>query len=226
MRLVGAQHGFGHRDLVHLGGSVHHAQFGDVRPHGGQRRFVGHAQAAVQVHGPVDHLVKHSGRRRFDGGDLFAHRAVVCPVFVDQPGGVQHVQAVLHDHRVGVGDLFLGHLFFRQPFALGAPAQSALAHHVQGLAQHAHGAHGVMHPAAAEAGLGDVKALARRAEQVFGGHAAVVELQIRMHAIALFAVGADCTVAQDFEPRALAFHKEDRGALVNGDCAVGNEHDQ
>ena len=50
----------------------------------------------------------------------------------------------------------------------GLAAEGPLAHHVERLLGHAHGAHGVVDPATAEAGLGDGEGLALAAQEPFG----------------------------------------------------------
>ena len=95
----------------------------------------------------------------FDRRDLFAHLAVVLLVLVDEPGGIQHVQAVLHHHGVGIGNFFLGHLLVSQQFPFSAAAQRALTHHVDGLANNADSSHRVVDATTAESCLRNMKTL-------------------------------------------------------------------
>ncbi len=155
-RVVGrvvAQYRFRDSNFVYFGGSVHHPQLRDVRPHSHEWRLVRAAQTAVQMHGARDDFHQYLWCRSFDGCNFLADLPVIFLVLVDQPRGIEHVQAVLHHHGVGVGDLFLGHLFIREQLALGAPAQGPFAHHVQRFADDADGSHGMVHATATLAGF-------------------------------------------------------------------------
>ena len=80
-------------------------------------------------------------------------------MLVDRPRGVEHEQAELHELGVRVGDVALHELLVGQQAALRLAAEGPLAHHVEGAAGQADGAHGVVDAPAAEAGLGDGEGL-------------------------------------------------------------------
>ena len=129
----------------------------------------------MEVHGSRDNLNQYFWRGRFNGGNLLAHLAVVFLVFVDEPCGVQHMQPILHHHCVGIGNFFLRHLLVCQQFPFGPSAQRTFTHHIDGLTDHTHGAHGMVNPSAAETRLRDMEALTFFTKQILRGHAAVVE---------------------------------------------------
>ena len=68
---------------------------------------------------------------------------------VNDPGGLQDEQPILLELDPGVGDELLDRLLVGEPLALGAPGQGTFAHHVEGAAALADGAHGVVDAAAA-----------------------------------------------------------------------------
>ena len=97
----------------------------------------------------------------------------------------QHEQPELLDLRPRVGDVVLDGLLFGQSSdALGGAAQRPLAHHVEGPMAQPDGAHGVVHPPAAESGLGHREAPALLAEQRVGRQPHVVVVHERVVPVA------------------------------------------
>ena len=70
------------RHLVDLGRAIDDAHFGDILPHVHQRRFVRHAERAVEVQRAVNHVLKHAGHHRLHRRNLAPHRAGVGLVAV------------------------------------------------------------------------------------------------------------------------------------------------
>ena len=122
-RLVGirvlAQLDLGDHVAVHLVGPVGQPQRArsDVRP--GEREVLGHAGAAVQLDGHVDHVERHVGHLDLDladGRDRLHRQALV-----EQPGGVHDEQARAVDGDAGVGDALAVAAEVGQRLAEGGP---------------------------------------------------------------------------------------------------------
>ena len=75
--------------------------------------------------------------------------------------------------------------FLASDLTLGHAGQRAPAHHVERPLAHADGAHRVVDAAAAEAGLRDHERLPLTAEQVLGGDAHLVVVDVGVRALAL-----------------------------------------
>ncbi len=123
------------------------------------------------------------------------------------PGGVEHQQSELLDLQEAVGYVLLHHLVTGEFFAACAAAEHALAHHVEGALDHGHGAHGVVHAAAAQPGLRDGEGLALAAQQVVGGYAHLVVTQVRV-ATGAQGLPAQAGVAYNLEPLGVAGHEK------------------
>ena len=157
------------------------------------------------VHGPVHHVDQHLGSGHLDAGNVLADLGVIALV-VDQPGGVEHLEAELLDLDPGVGDPVLDGLLLADERALGLPRKHPLAHHVEGSLGHPHRPHPVVDPAAAEAGLGDLEARPLVAQQVLGRHPHVVEPEIGV--VAVFQVfGAEAHVGHHFDAGSVGGHQ-------------------
>jgi hypothetical protein len=104
------------------------------------------------------------------------------------------------------------------------PRGVQLAHHVERFAGEPDRPHGVVDPAAAEAGLGDDERLALAAEQGGGRHPDVLIVDERVVALAQpFAAQPD--VALDVDARRVRRHQEHRHALVRADVGIRDRHD-
>ena len=143
------------------------------------------------------------GGEHLDRGDVVADLAVVL-VLVDLPRHVQDEEPELHELGVGVGDVVLDALLVGQQAALGVARQGPLAHHVERLLAHPHGAHGVVDAPAPEPGLGDGEGLALPAEQALGGHPHLVVVDEGVHALVAVTevLAHEPDVADDVDARA------------------------
>ena len=99
---VALQHLAGDGDLVHLVRAVVDAGGAGVAVHRLERQVGGVAERAVDLDGPVDHVVEHLGAPELDHADLDAGVAVVLA------GGVQLVHLPRRVQREQAGRLHLG----------------------------------------------------------------------------------------------------------------------
>ena len=123
---------------------------------------------AAAVH--LDRLVEDPLDGR-GGGDLdrldLGVRALVADG-VHQPGGLEHQQPKLLDPHPRLGDPLADHALAGQRLAERHPLHGAPAHHLDRALGDADGAHAVVDPAGAEAGLGDREPVALLADEVRG----------------------------------------------------------
>ena len=139
-------------DAAEAGGAVHEAE----------RRVVGEPGGAVDLHGPVDHVVQHAGADDLDRSDL--DPGLLTPV--DGGRGVQGQQSTGLDLGVGLEHVGLHQLLGRQRFAERLAGVEPGAHQLEGPLGLTQPAHAVEDPARAQALLGDDEAVAARTEEV------------------------------------------------------------
>jgi len=145
---------------------------------------------------------------------------------VDDPRGLEHQQAELLELDGRVGDEALDELVLGQRLALRAARQRALAHHVEGPLALADHPHGVVHPAAAQPGLGDLEALARRPEHRVERHPDLVVADVGVGALVqVIALVHGGHVADDLDPGRRGRDDEHRHPLVRPRIGVGHHHD-
>src|SRR3984957_12514671 len=142
-RLIPAQHLPGHGDLVHLGRPVGQPHDEGAGQHPGARELLARPERRGHLQRARRDVVVHRGHGRLDRRDVLPDPPVVV-VLVDLPGGVEHEQPELGELRVGVGDVALHELLFRELAAGGVPGQGTLAQHVEGLLALRDGAHRVV----------------------------------------------------------------------------------
>ncbi len=177
----------------------------------------------MQLHRPLQDVVQHLGQRHLAHRDVGAGGAV--RLVVDDPRRLQHQQPELLQLEGRVGDEALHELVLGQQLALGAARQRPLAHHVEGALALAHHPHGVVHAAAAEPGLGDLEALARRPQHRVERHPDLVVADVALGALVqVVTLVHRRDVADDLNAGGLGRNDEHRHPLVRPGVGVGHRH--
>src|SRR4029453_3854601 len=115
---------------MRLVGPVGEAERPRVGPHRGQREFLAHAAAAVELHGALDHLQRHVGYGHLDLGDGLLGGLVADGVH--HIGRVQHQEPRLVDLDARLGDALERDVVLGQALAERHAALRALAHELEG----------------------------------------------------------------------------------------------
>src|SRR5439155_22298340 len=160
----------GDHHAVDLVGPVVEAGVAGFAVHLLEWRVCGDAERAVDLDGPVDHVVEHAGAPELDEADL-------------DPGltSLVHGPRRVERHHPGGLDLGcrLGHVpldlaLLRQQRAVGVARVGPLAHELEGPLRLAEPPHAVEDPPRPQPLLGDDEAVASGPEQVLPGDAHVV----------------------------------------------------
>jgi hypothetical protein len=202
---------------VHLVRSIVNAP-GPGRPVHAVERSVGRkAFGPVDLDGPVDHVVQHLGAGHLDGADL--HPSLLT--LINPVGGVQGQQPGGLNLGVGVEDHLLDELLAGQGFAEGHPAVGPITHEFEGALSLAEPTHAVEDASRSESILGDLKALASRAEQVFFRHPDVVVDDLGVSAV----VTKDRNITDDVVARGIRGNDDLAEGLMIGGIGLGANHE-
>ena len=202
-------------------GAVDDAQDAGPGVEVGEGEVVGDAGAAEHLDGAVDDGAGDLRCGDLDGGDVGA--GAFGAVAVDEPGGLEHQQSGLFDLDAGVRDEFLDDALVGERLAEGGAVLGAVDHEGQGPFGHADGAHGVVDPAGAEAGLGDGEPVALTGEAVGDGHTDVVEGDLGVAVLVLVAEHGQ--VPDDGHAGGVTGDQHHGLLPVGGGVGVGLAHD-
>src|SRR5262245_39282622 len=208
---------------VHLVGPVGEAERPRVSPHGGQREFLAHAAAAVELHGALDDRERHVGHRYLDLGDGLLGSLVADGVH--HVRRVQHQEPCLVDLDARLGDALERDVVLGQALAERHAVLRALAHELERPFGDADLAHAVVDAARAEAALGDLEAAPFTQEDVRRRHPDVLEKDFAV-AVGRVVVAEYRQHAEHLDARRVARHQDHRLLLVAvGVLRVGLTHE-
>ena len=206
---------------VHLVGTVDEVQGAGVRVHRRERPVVGHARAAEQLDGPVDHLGGAARRDHLDRRDLGA--SLFLADRVHHPRGLQREEPRLLDLHARLGDALADHTLVGERLPECDPHLRAHAHQVERSFGEADGAHAVVDATGPEARLHDREAAAFLAEEVLLGDADVVPQ--RLAVAAALGVAEDGQAAPNLDTGRIHRHEDHRLAVVRIGVGIGDAHE-
>src|SRR3954469_9931196 len=161
---------------MHLVGPVGKAQRARLRPGIREPEVVAHPCGAVGLDRPVDNLEGHVRRSHLDHGDLLGRGLVADRVH--SISGVEDEEARLVDEDPRVGDALQGHGLLRDALPERDARERALAHLLQRALGHSDEPHAVVDAPRTETALSNLEAAAFAEEDVRGGYAHVLEIDL------------------------------------------------